>query len=120
IPLVDGVGRLVMEKIAEGQPVRLDGDRVYAGPALVGVGVRQSHESVVAAMEAARVALAEQFESFARNTVDFMQRERDLLFGGTGLPELVHHIAGRAVLVVVRGYHYREDLGVLRPYIRDV
>jgi uncharacterized membrane-anchored protein len=120
IPVVDGVGRLVMDKVQEGQPVRLDGDRVFAGPTLVAVGVRQSEGSVVAAMEAARVALAEQFESFARNTVNFMQRERDLLFGGSGLPELVHHLNGRAVLVVVRGYHYREDLAVLRPYIRDV
>ncbi len=120
VPVVDGVGRLVMDKISEGQPVRLDGDRVFVGSVLAGVGVRQSHESVVAAMEAARVALAEQFESFARNTVDFIQRERDLLFGGSGLPELVHLLAGRPVLVVVRGYHYREDLAALRPYIRDV
>ena len=120
IPVVDGVGRLVLDKIAEGDPVRLDGDRVHVGDTLVGVGTRQTEVSVVAAMESARVALAEQFESFARNTVDFIQRERDLLFGGTGLPELVHHLAGRPVLVVVRGYHYREDLAVLRPYIRDV
>lgn len=26
---------------------------------------------------------------------------------------------GRRVLVVVRGYHYREDLAALRPYIRE-
>jgi uncharacterized membrane-anchored protein len=71
-------------------------------------------------MEDARVRLAEQFESFARNTMEFMQRERDLLFGGSGLPELAHQLAGRPVLVVVRGYRYREDLATLRPYIRDV
>src|SRR5207245_3870219 len=37
IPLVDGVGPLVMEKIAEGAQVRLDGDRVLIGDELVGV-----------------------------------------------------------------------------------
>ena len=26
---------------------------------------------------------------------------------------------GRQVLVVVRGYHYKEDLATLRPYIRE-
>jgi uncharacterized membrane-anchored protein len=71
-------------------------------------------------MEAAKAALGEQFERFARNTVDFMQRERDLLFGGMGLPDLDHGIARRPVLVVVRGPQYREDLAALRPYIRDV
>ena len=49
-----------------------------------------------------------------------MQRERDLLFGGSGLPALDHELSGRPVLVVVRGYNYREDLAVLRPFIRDV
>lgn len=120
IPLVDGVGPLLMQKVREGDPVRVDGDRVYVRGRLAGVGVHQTEESVVAAMEAAGVALAEQFESFARNTVDFIQRERDLLFGGAGLPELDHELAGRHVLVVVRGYNYRRDLRALRPYIREV
>jgi uncharacterized membrane-anchored protein len=71
-------------------------------------------------MDVARQRLAEQFESFATNTVEFMARERDLLFGGTGLPDLDHHLNGRHVLVVVRGYNYKEDLAALRPYIREV
>jgi len=71
-------------------------------------------------MEAARVDLDEHFESFARNTLDYMRDERDLLFGGAGLPDLVHDMAGRPVLVVVRGYGYREDLAALRAYIREV
>jgi uncharacterized membrane-anchored protein len=49
-----------------------------------------------------------------------MREERDLLFGGAGLPELSHALVGRHVLVVVRGYGYREDLAALRSYIRDV
>ncbi|HET6616245.1 MAG TPA: putative cytokinetic ring protein SteA [Gemmatimonadota bacterium] len=120
IPLVDSVGHLVLRKVREGEELRLDGDRVYAGDRLVGVGIRQSEATVREAMAEAQLRLGERFESFARNTVDFMQRERDLLFGGSGLPDLDHDLAGRPVLVVVRGYNYKEDLAVLRPYIRDV
>jgi len=120
IPLVDSVGPLVMQKIKEGQPVRLDGDRVLVDGEIVGVGIAQDEESVARAMEEARLGLAEQFESFARNTVDFIQRERDLLFSGEGLPELGHDLARRPVLVVVRGYNFRRDLATLKPYIRDV
>jgi uncharacterized membrane-anchored protein len=120
IPLVDSVGPLLLRKVREGAAIRIDGDRIYAGTRLVGVGILQSEDSVGEAMEDARVRLAEQFESFARNTMEFMQRERDLLVGGSGLPELAHQLAGRPVLVVVRGYRYREDLATLRPYIRDV
>ena len=120
IPLVDSVGALVMRKIREGQHVRLEGDRVLVDGELGGVGIVQSEESVLEAMEQARLSMAEQFESFARNTVDFIQQERDLLFSGVGLPELGHDVGGRHVLVVVRGYNYRRDLATLKPYIRDV
>ncbi len=120
IPLIDEVGPLLLRKVQEGDLVRIDGDRVFIGDELVGVGIPQSEESVHLAMDEARAGLADRFESFARNTVDFIQRERDLLFGGSGLPELDHDLGGRPVLVVVRGYRYKEDLAALRPYIRDV
>src|SRR5918996_2241297 len=71
-------------------------------------------------MEAAESRLADQFDAFARNTLRFIQREQDLLFGGAGMPELDTRLEGRHVLVVVRGYGYREDLAALRSYIRDV
>jgi uncharacterized membrane-anchored protein len=120
VPLIDSVGPLLIRKVREGELLRLEGDRVYAGDRLVGVGISQDADSVRDAMARAQLQLAERFESFARNTVDLMQRERDLLFGGSGLPALEHDLAGRPVLVVVRGTNHREDLAVLGPYIRDV
>ena len=119
IPLIDQVGPLLMEKVQEGDIVRLAGDRVYVGKRLVAVGIRQGHDSVIRDMDAAQAALGQRFESFARNTLEYLEEERDLLFGGSGLPELRHELAGRPVLVVVRGYSYREDLAALRAYIRD-
>jgi uncharacterized membrane-anchored protein len=120
IPLVDGVGPLVLQKVREGEPVRLEDDRLFAGDRLLAVGIRQDRASILRDMESAREAVDDRFESFARNTLEYMREERDLLFGGAGLPELRHPLAGRHALVVVRGYGYREDLGALRSYIRDV
>jgi uncharacterized membrane-anchored protein len=120
VPLIDGVGKLLTSKVREGDQVRIQDDRVFVGDRLVGVGIRQTTDSVAAAMSAAQQRLADQFEDFATNTLGFMARERDLLFGGSGLPELEHRLSGRHVLVVVRGYTYREDLAALRPYIREV
>ncbi|GIU99710.1 MAG: thiamin pyrophosphokinase [Actinomycetota bacterium] len=120
IPLVDSVGPLLLRKVREGDPVRVEGDRVYVGDRLVGIGVRQTEASVSRALAEAERGLADRFERFARNTLEYLQRERDLLFGGAGLPELDHELAGRSMLVVVRGYGYKEDLAALAPYIRDV
>jgi uncharacterized membrane-anchored protein len=120
VPLVDEVGPLLLQKVKEGAPVRVDGDRVYAGTELVGVGVRRSERDVLDAMDQARERLAGHFEAFARNTLEYLQRERDLMFGGEGMPDLDRELTGRHVLVVVRGPGYREDLGALRAYVRDV
>jgi uncharacterized membrane-anchored protein len=120
IPLIDGVGKLLLSKVRDGDPIRVEDDRVYVDGQLAGVGVRQSLSSVTADMSVAQQRLAEQFDSFAKNTLEFMARERDLLFGGSGLPALDHDLNGRHVLVVVRGYDYKEDLGALRSYIREV
>jgi uncharacterized membrane-anchored protein len=119
VALVDRVGPLVLQKVREGDPVRLEDDRLFAGDRLIAVGIRQDRASILRDMESAREAVDDRFEGFARNTLEYMREERDLLFGGAGLPELRHSLAGRHVLVVVRGYGYREDLAALRSYIRD-
>jgi uncharacterized membrane-anchored protein len=120
IPLIDDVGPLLMEKIRDGDRLRVEGDRVMSDGRLVGVGVRQSRELVLHSMGEARTRLAGQFDAFARNTLEFIQRERDFLFGGEGMPEIRHDLRGRHVLVVVRGTRYREDLAALNAYVRDV
>ena len=120
VPLVDGVGPLLLRKVHEGTRLHLDGDRVFAGAELIGVGVRQSEESVRRDMGEAETRLEETMQAFARNTLEYIERERDLLFGGEGMPELATDLSGRHVLVVVRGTRYREDLAALRAYIRDV
>jgi uncharacterized membrane-anchored protein len=120
VPLVDTVGPLLLDKVREGDRIRVEGDRIYVDDRLVAVGMRQSGDSILRAMESAKGSLGERFESFARNTLEYMNEERDLLFGGAGLPELQHDLEGRPVLVVVRGYDYREDLAALGGYIRDV
>lgn len=119
IPLVDDVGPLLLEKVREGDQVRVSGDRVYVDGALVAVGLAQTSATVEASLESAGTRLADQFDGFARNTIDYLDRERDLLFGGVGLPALDHDVAGRHVLVVVRGPGHRRDLAALRPYLAE-
>jgi uncharacterized membrane-anchored protein len=120
VPLVDGVGELLMRKVREGMALRIEEDRVYAGEELVGVGTRQTEERVRRDMAEAESRLGATMDAFARNTLEYLDRERDLLFGGVGMPDLDHDLTGRHVLVVVRGTRYREDLAALRAYIRDV
>ena len=119
IPLLDAVGEDVLRTVQEGDEVRLDGDTLYRGTTAVATGAVQTLETVEAAMAEARLGLATQLEDFAANTMEYMLKERDLLLDGVGVPPLRTRLAGRHALIVVRGYDYKQDLAVLRPYIRE-
>ena len=119
IPLLDEVGPDVMLALEEGTVVRLDGEALYVGDEVVARGRLHTADSVAAAMEEARAGLAVQLEAFAGNTMEYLRRERELLLDGVGVPDVRTRLEGRQALIVVRGYHYKEDLQTLRPYIRE-
>jgi uncharacterized membrane-anchored protein len=120
IPLVDGVGRDVFGALKEGSAVRLvDNQLQTEDGTVVAEGVAQDSERITASMAEARAGLSTQLEAFAANTMEYMKRERALLLDGVGVPDVTTAIDGRHVLIVVRGYDYKEDLHALRSYIRD-
>jgi uncharacterized membrane-anchored protein len=120
IPLIDDVGAEAFARLREGDQVRLLDDTIFDldGDVLV-KGSCQTAETVAVAMADARIGLAAQLEAFTSNTMEFLRRERDLLLDGVGVPDITTSFEGRHVLVVVRGYTYREDLIALRSYVRE-
>jgi uncharacterized membrane-anchored protein len=119
IPLVDNFGPDMLARVADGEVVRLDGETLYVGDHIIGKGTVQTADTVDEAIAEARGGVTIQIDSFAANTLEFLRRERDLLTNGLPVPELRASMRDRHVLVVVRGYRYREDLRTLRPYIRE-
>src|SRR5215470_11979867 len=119
IPLIDDVGPEVFDRVQEGQRVRLDGETLYVGDQVVAKGRLQDADSVASAMAEAKANVALEIEAFATNTLEYIKSEYPLLIDGIGLPELRTKLNGRDVLVVLRGYHHREDIAALRSFIRD-
>ena len=119
IPLIDNVGKDVMHDLKEGQLVAVVGDDVLVDDRVVATGTAFDLALVEAEMSEARAGLAVQLEAFAANTMEYLRRERDLLLDGVGVPDITTELEGRHALVVVRGYHYKEDLQTLKHYIRE-
>ncbi|MFD9945573.1 putative cytokinetic ring protein SteA [Nonomuraea sp. NPDC059023] len=119
IPFVDNATPELFERVADGEPVRVCDGIVYLGEEMVGKGDVATEETVEAAMAEARAGLSVQIEAFAVNTMEYVRGEGRLLIDGVGVPEIRTPIEGRHVLIVVRGYHYKEDIATLRPYIRE-
>ncbi len=119
VPLIDDVGSDVFDKLADGRPVRLDGDTLYVGEAVVAKGTVQTSESIASAMIKAKAGLADQIRAFMANTVEYIGRDFEELIDGIRIPELKTKLEGKHALVVARGYRHHEDLLALRAYIRE-
>ena len=102
-----------------GSTVRLDGGAVLAGDEELGTGHVLGEDEIERRMEEARAGIGTELQRFAENTLEYVQREADLVFAPIVLPKLRTSFAGRHALVVVRGHDYKQDLRVLRSYIRE-
>lgn len=119
MPFVDNANPELFERVKDGDVIRLHEGVIYLDDDVVGKGDEQTAEAVEAAMAEARAGLAVQIEAFAVNTMEYVRGEGKLLIDGVGVPEIRTPMEGRHVLIVVRGYHYKEDIATLRPYIRE-
>lgn len=119
IPLIDSVGADVFAAIDDGDTVRVEDGTIYRGATVVGQGEVFDATRILQLMEEARTGLSSQLDAFTANAIEFLRRERALLIDGVGVPDIDLPVEGRHVLIVIRGYDYREDLAALRRYIRQ-
>lgn len=118
ITLIDDLGTGIMN-LKEGSQVTVEGNKVQQDGKVIAEGILQTPGTIAADLEEARKGVSTQIEAFAANTMEYLRRERDLLLDGVGVPKVKTKFAGKHALIVVRGYHYQEDLRSLRPYIRE-
>ncbi|MGH9188623.1 MAG: putative cytokinetic ring protein SteA [Acidimicrobiales bacterium] len=121
IALVDDVGPQVMTAVATGQVLEIDGGEVRRGGEVVATGTRHTLESLEVQIETAKESVGDELERFAENTLEYLRAERHLLTDSPTLPDLSVDLAGRHVLVVVRGgADAASDLSTLRSYIAEM
>jgi uncharacterized membrane-anchored protein len=119
VRLIDDVGQAVFDRISDGDQIEIVDDAVLLNGEVVARGRRLTVDAIEEAMETAKSRLDEHLDAFARNTLEFIEKEKSLLTDGVAVPHLRTRLDGRHVLVVVRGYDYKEDLRTLVPYIRE-
>jgi uncharacterized membrane-anchored protein len=121
IPVVDDVGMAALTAVREGQILQIDDTEVRRDGTVIAKGVRHTLESLEAQLEAARQSIGDELERFAENTLEYLRRERHLLTDSPVLPDLDVDLAGRHVLIVVRGgTDAKADLAALGAYIKEM
>lgn len=120
VQILDHVGPGIFEDINEGDHIIVQGDQVLRNGEVIATGERLSVDSVERALEASRDNLGERLDEFARNTIEYLEKERELLTSTMWVPAVATPLHGRHALIVVRGYDFREDIDTLKPYIREI
>lgn len=120
VTLIDAVGPEIFDVIREGDAIEVDGGNVVVGGKVVASGTRMSVVAIEGLMEDAKAGIGEQLDAFARNTIEYLEKEKALLTEGVGIPATRTDLRHRHVMVVVRGYDYKEDLNTLKPYVREM
>lgn len=120
VTLIDDVGPEIFECLREGDTIEVVGDDVYRDGIVCARGSRLSVQVIEERMEAARASLGEQLDKFARNTIEYLEREKSIITDDLWTPPVSCDMHGRHVLVAVRGYDFKEDLRALTPYIREM
>ena len=128
-PSVLAAAQIPMFQLSD--PARFSSVREGARLAIRGADLLQNTEAAEAliawddariaeATAAARANLGAELEKFARNTLQYLDADKDLLLDPTDVPALRRvKMAGRHALVVVRGEGYKDDLALMRGYLTD-
>jgi uncharacterized membrane-anchored protein len=120
VHLVDMPGDALFKLLDDHDVITVRGGEVIRRGQVIATGSVQEPDDVRAGNEERRREIGDALEAFARNTVEHMVEERELLAGKLELPAFRTNFRDRPALVVVRGVDHRKDLRALRPYIRDV
>lgn len=108
--------------LADGETVTVAGERLLRADGSVIATLQPfSPEMLRRKLEDARASLDTELSAFAENTLRFLadRNERALLLDPVPVPDLRTPLAGRPVLVVVRGENYEEDFHRLGRYLRE-
>ena len=120
IHLVDLPDDKLFKQLKDGEPITIRDGAVVRRSKVLASGDVQEPASVRAATDERRREIGDALEAFAKNTIEHMLEERELLSGRIELPRFDTDFRDRPALIVVRGVDHQKDLRMLRPYIRDV
>ena len=76
-------------------------------------------QSLEKSMIDAKNNIGSELKVFAKNTLEYIDKEVDEFFAPLELPALKTQFKGRHCVVVVRGHDYKKDLKALKPYIKE-
>lgn len=119
IPLIDDTGAEIFDLLKEEDEVTIDEGSILVDGKEVAHGTLQTADSIQTDMDGAEAGMNSVLIDFVDNTIEYIRKDSDLLSSELVVPDVRTDFTDRQALIVVRGYHYKEDLAMLASYIRE-
>jgi uncharacterized membrane-anchored protein len=119
VHLIDAPGAALFDNVVDGDLLTVRGADVFRNGDCVASGRALSVADLEEALADQRSRVTDALEAFADNTLRHLREEGGLLSDGIAFPPLQTRFRDRHALVVARGPGYKQDLRIVRPYIRD-
>ncbi|NLM69048.1 MAG: hypothetical protein GX177_03490 [Firmicutes bacterium] len=120
IVLIDRLGDAIFTQLQDGDQIQIVQQNIYLNEHLVASGRLVTRDLVLSLMEEARKNIDAEVFQFVDNTIEYMQKEKQLMLADLIIPKVRTPIKDRHVVVVVRGINYRDDLRAIGAYIDDM
>jgi uncharacterized membrane-anchored protein len=119
VRLVDAPGAALFDELADGEEVSVRGGTVFRAGRALAEGRLLGERELETALAEQQGRVTDALAAFAENTMRYLREEGHLLAGAIDFPPLATRFRERHALVIARGPGFRDDLRIVRPYIRD-
>ena len=119
VHLIDAPGANLFEEVSDGEPLTVKGGGLWRNGTCLAEGRALGEQELAFTLREQRGRVTEALEAFADNTMRYLREEGRLLAEGIDFPSLQTRFRERHALVVARGPRYKEDLRIVKPYVRD-
>jgi uncharacterized membrane-anchored protein len=119
VRLIDCPGAELFEDVKEGESLVVRGASLFRNGTRLAAGHAHTEEELQRILADQRGRVTEALESFAENTLRYLREESKLLSEGVQMPQLRTTFRDRHALVVARAPEAKQDLRIVRGYIRE-
>ncbi|MDO5707761.1 MAG: putative cytokinetic ring protein SteA [Andreesenia angusta] len=120
IPLFESKDIEIFDKLEEGKILKIldNGDMLYEEE-VIGRAEYLDRKKINERLKIGYNNIENELDFFIDNTLMYAKKEKDLVLGNIEIPDIDTDIAGRDVLVLVRGNNYKRDLKAVMNYIDE-
>ncbi|MGB9839976.1 putative cytokinetic ring protein SteA [Thermovenabulum sp.] len=120
IPLID-ITSPYQGEIKEGDIIKVkDNGDIFVNGKFFAKGRFWDLDSLNKCRNLAKQNIDKYLLDFVENTINYIEKNRDIINSNYSVPDVNVDIKGKHVLIVIRGHEYKEDLSMLRSYIEEM